>query len=231
MTVGLERPAFRTPRSAGYAGIVFSFLFVGSLLAVHFALPEHPSSSLDLLTTSPRRELLLIGLSLIPFAAIAFLWFIGVLRDRIGEREDRFFSTVFFGGGLLFVAVLLVAEAMASGVVLSIHPSETQTLAAVTPDWWEVTRNISLEMVEAALQMAGVFTTAAAALLLRTKAAPRWLGISGAVISTVLIVGAFFTQWIGLLFPAWVFALSLDILITARRAEMNADPSSVSARA
>jgi hypothetical protein len=33
-----------------------------------------------------------IALNLVPFAGIAFLWFIGVIRDRIGEREDRFFG-------------------------------------------------------------------------------------------------------------------------------------------
>jgi len=41
--------------------------------------------------------------ALAPFADIAFLWFIGVLRDRLGELEDRFFATVFFGSGLLFL--------------------------------------------------------------------------------------------------------------------------------
>jgi hypothetical protein len=35
-----------------------------------------------------------VALNLIPFAGIAFLWVIGVLRDRIGEREDRFIATV-----------------------------------------------------------------------------------------------------------------------------------------
>jgi hypothetical protein len=33
-----------------------------------------------------------VALNLVPFAGIAFLWFIGVIRDRIGEREDRFFG-------------------------------------------------------------------------------------------------------------------------------------------
>jgi hypothetical protein len=43
-----------------------------------------------------------LALYLVPFAGIAFLWFIGVLRDRLGELEDRFFATVFFGSGLLY---------------------------------------------------------------------------------------------------------------------------------
>lgn len=33
-------------------------------------------------------------------AGIAFLWFIGVIRDRSGAHEDRFFATVFLGSGL-----------------------------------------------------------------------------------------------------------------------------------
>jgi hypothetical protein len=41
-----------------------------------------------------------LALNLVPFAGIAFLWFIGVLRDRLGELEDRFFATVFLGSGL-----------------------------------------------------------------------------------------------------------------------------------
>jgi hypothetical protein len=137
-----------------------------------------------------------------------------VLRDRIGDREDRFFATVFLGSGLLFVGVLLIAEAMTTGMVLS--ATRGQTLAVAPPDWWIPTRNISGQLLDAALQMAGVFTTAAATLLLRTGATHRWRAISGTVLSVILFVCVFFTKWIGLLFPLWVFALSLAILRAAR---------------
>ena len=53
------------------------------------------------------------GLYLAPFAGIMFLWFVAVIRDQVGEREDRFFATVFFGSGILFVALLFVASAIA----------------------------------------------------------------------------------------------------------------------
>ena len=36
-----------------------------------------------------------LGLNLEPFGGIAFLRFMGVFRDRVGEREDRFFATDF----------------------------------------------------------------------------------------------------------------------------------------
>ena len=50
-----------------------------------------------------------IAVNLVPFAGIAFLWFIGVIRDRIGQHEDRFFATVLLGSGLIFVAMLFVS--------------------------------------------------------------------------------------------------------------------------
>ena len=68
-------------------------------------------------------------MNLIPFAGIAFLWFIGVLRDRIGEREDRFFATVFLGSGLLFVAMLFVAAAIAAGSSRACHRPERRARA------------------------------------------------------------------------------------------------------
>jgi hypothetical protein len=215
-----EQPALRTPRSAAYAGIIFSLLASASLLTIHFSLPRKPSSD-AWVSTDPRRKLLLVGLSLLPFAAVAFLWFVGVIRDRIGEREDRFFGTVFLGSGLLFVGVLLVGEATTSGMVLSIQPGG-EALAGATPGWWMAARNISTELLEAALQMAGAFSTATATLLWRTGAAPRWLTLSGTVVSVVLFFSVYITQWIGLLFPVWIFVLSLYILHADRRPDVPA---------
>jgi hypothetical protein len=53
-----------------------------------------------MLTDSGRRTTVVIALNLVPFAGIAFLWFIGVIRDRVGGREDRLFTTVFLGSSL-----------------------------------------------------------------------------------------------------------------------------------
>ena len=39
---------------------------------------------------------------------------LAVLRDRLREREDRFFATVFFGSGILFVALMFAATTAAT---------------------------------------------------------------------------------------------------------------------
>jgi len=38
-----------------------------------------------------------LALGLVPFSVISFLFFIGVLRNRLGEPEDQFLASVFLG--------------------------------------------------------------------------------------------------------------------------------------
>jgi len=54
-----------------------------------------------------------------PYAGIAFLWFIGVIRDHLGDLEDRFFAPVLLGSGLLFLALSFVGTALAGGMLIS----------------------------------------------------------------------------------------------------------------
>ena len=100
--------AIRTPRAAAVAGIVFSILFAASAVLTAWAAPAGLGGRRYLgATTRPSARAVSLSLQLLPFAGIAFLWFIGVLRDRIGQGEDRFFATVFLGSGLLFVGDVL----------------------------------------------------------------------------------------------------------------------------
>jgi hypothetical protein len=78
----------------------------------------------DLKSDHQRRALVASSLYLIPFAGIAFLWFIGVVREQLGEVEDRLFSTVFLGSGLLFL-VLVFAHAVTASSMLAMLDDST----------------------------------------------------------------------------------------------------------
>ena len=107
----------RTPRAAAVAGIIFSVLMATALVLLRISVPARPGGTGAWLTDSGKRAAVAVALNFIPFAGIAFLWFIGVVRDRVGEREDRFFASVFLGSGLLFVAMLFVAAAVSGGLI------------------------------------------------------------------------------------------------------------------
>ena len=113
----------RAPWAASVAGILFALLFTAALLLLR----NTPMATADdgelvrLYAAGEDTTLFVAGLYLVPFAGIMFLWFIAVIRDQLGEREDRFFATVFFGSGLLFIALLFVAGAVASMSVVGIR--------------------------------------------------------------------------------------------------------------
>jgi hypothetical protein len=202
----------RTPRAAAVAGIIFSVLMITALTLLRLSAPPSPAVAGIWLTDSAHRAALAICLNLVPFAGIAFLWFIGVLRDRIGEREDRFFATVFLGSGLLFVGMLFVAAA-GSGALVAVSSSSalpgSGTLA--------LGRNVATSLLNVyAMRMAAVFTLTTVTIARRTRIVPRWLTLSGLACAVVLLIGIGITPWVELVFPAWILALSLDILAANR---------------
>jgi len=104
----------KTPRAAAVAGILFTLLFACSYVLIRLATP---SDITDLSAwTDTTRRMVSISLSLIALAGVAFLWFIGVIRDRLGAFEDQFFSTVVLGSGLLFLAMIFAAFAFGAGM-------------------------------------------------------------------------------------------------------------------
>jgi hypothetical protein len=122
----LTRAHLKTPKAAAIAGIVFSTLLITLLWLLRRYIPTDPLDTGAWLATKSRTVAL--ALNLVPFAGIAFLWFIGVLRDRLGQQEDRFFATVFSGSALLFLTMLFAAAAIAGAVILVASSAEPNEL-------------------------------------------------------------------------------------------------------
>ena len=99
-------------------------------MLLRLAFPADPLEAGAWLKT--RSNTVALALNLMPFAGIAFLWFIGVLRDRLGEQEDRFFATVFLGSGLLFLAMLFFSAAMVGGLIIAYTADPSRLLGSAT---------------------------------------------------------------------------------------------------
>jgi hypothetical protein len=208
---GVTRAAIRTPRAAAVAGIVFALLLTTTLVLLRWALPDDTDATAAWLDEGRRRDAVVLALNLLPFAGLAFLWFIGVIRDRIGAGEDRFFATVFLGSGLLMIAMLFTGGAVAGGLLLWSDDSQ-----GVPPsDMWSFGRRVTLTLIQVyAMRMAAVFTISTTTIAARLGLVPRWLALFGAATGLVLLFGAGYVPWLHLIFPLWVFVLSMHILLT-----------------
>jgi hypothetical protein len=163
----------RTPRAAAVAGIIFSILLTLSLLLLRLSIPTDPLVVGDWLKTGSKRVSL--ALNLVPFAGVAFMWLLGVLRDRLGVREDKFFATVFLGSGVLFLGMLFVAAATVGGLVLAYSTAPADQLSRPS---FAFARVLSFELMHIyTFKMAAVFMIATSTLIIHIRFAPRWIAI------------------------------------------------------
>jgi hypothetical protein len=120
----------RTPRAAAFAGIIFSVLWVAVFGLMRLSVPPDPFEEGAWLAGDTRYVAL--AMNLVPFAGIAFLWFVGVLRDRLGAREDQFFATVFLGSGFLLLAMLFVAAAVVGAIIVAFRAAPDAPVHSAT---------------------------------------------------------------------------------------------------
>ena len=206
----LTHAQLKTPKAAAIAGIAFSLLLLLILWLLRTSIPADPLEPGAWLATDTRA--VAVALNLVPFAGIAFLWFIGVLRDRLAQLEDRFFATVFFGSGLLFLAMLFAAAAVIGAVVLVASISAPDEL--MNSATFRFARAASYIIMNVyALKMAAVFMISTSTVVIRTGIAPRWIAFLGFALALMLLIGSFFVSWSFAVLPLWVFLISVYILI------------------
>jgi hypothetical protein len=187
----LTRANLKTPRAAAIAGMMFSVLLLGVLWLLRKSVPDDPREPGAWLNSESNTVALAINL--VPFAGIAFLWFIGVLRDRLGASEDKFFATVFFGSGLLFLGMLFAAAAVAGALIHFARAAAYSMMNVYT------------------IKMAGVFMVTTSTIAIYTGFAPRWIAILGYLLALLLLFGSYYLSWSFVVFPLWVLVMSIYI--------------------
>jgi hypothetical protein len=100
VTVDGVRRVLSSVESAALSGLGAAVLLSLSV----YLLGRQPGvrSSTDDLTwysDSGHRFTVFLGLNLAALGVVARLWFMAVIRRRLGEREDQFFGTVFLSSG------------------------------------------------------------------------------------------------------------------------------------
>ena len=200
-----------TPRAAAAAGVLFALLFGAVLILIRTALPEDAAPGSQWVDGGSTQ--LRVASVLMPFAGIAFLWFIGVVRDAFGRLEDRFFASVFLGSGLLFLAMMFVASAVGAGLVASKAAIPDPEIHADIAAFGQM---LLLKLTKTyALRMAAVFMMSLATIWLRTRLMPRWLVWVTYLAALVLLLASDVSMWMTLAFPVWVLVVSLLLLVRA----------------
>ena len=212
--VHLTQKRLRTPRSAAIAGLVFSVLMGAVIILIQGSFPTDPTDiSGDWLEKNA--DIVTLAIGFVPIAGIAFLWFMGVTRDLLGHLEDQFFSTIFTGSGLLFLGMIFIWAAIGGTLLYgySVNPG-----LLIEGGLYMIGRRLMVEIIAVfAMSMAGTYVFSSGSIWLRTGVVPRWLAILTWAVAAVLWLSAILGWWVQLIFPVWVFLISVYILSVSQR--------------
>jgi hypothetical protein len=169
----------------------------------------------------------LVWLQVLVVSTIAFMWFVGVVRGRVGDREPRLFGTVFFGASIL-LAILLF-----SGAALLAAPSVMADAGRTPdPDVVSMTRTAAAVLLGTfAPRIATLVMFSTAALGRVTGALPRWLVWVTYLVGAIEFVNVSLATPSLLLVPAWIIVVSIQLLVRrpGRGLELPPPPSTVAA--
>jgi hypothetical protein len=207
-------------RAGGIAAIVFVVLFVIGFLMTTDT-PDTDESNLKWIryfADSGHRRQIIAGVIMLTLAAVAFLIFLGVLRERLRAAApgSEWFATVVFASGIVFVAMV---AAMGLGVG-SVAASVTFGDAPVPRDA-DIMRTLESVAFGALL----LFGAASAGLLIfitsivsgRGALLPGWLVVTGYVVGVIVFLGGLLFFPI-ILFLLWMLAIGIVMFSRSRAA-------------
>ncbi len=201
---------------AAIAGIVFAVLHTIGWVMMQKG-PSLNSSNEELIAyygdPDSRRTALVAALWVLPFTAIAFVWFAAALRDRFVGRRNRehtLLATVHLLSAALFVVSIFTVAAAELALVWA---AETSGANDLDPD--SVRTMVALGQAMAslmALRSAAVFVAVTTTRAKRSGLFPIWYSVFS--YATALVMLVMFDLWppIQLLMPLWVLATSVVVL-------------------
>jgi hypothetical protein len=210
----LRRAAFLTAT----VGIIHAVLFVLSFLLVsHVPGAQASDDALAAFYASGQQRLYTIaGLYLMPFAGIAFIWFIVALRMWINihiSRENVLLSNIQLVSGILFVALFFVTGAAYAATAASVQ----FVSASIGP---VVMRQLPLlgstVMFVFAMRMAAMFVFTTTNIWRNAAILPRWFVLLSFAVGLFLLLSATFNRLLAIVFPVWIVILCILILLRAR---------------
>jgi magnesium-transporting ATPase (P-type) len=199
-------------------GIVFALLFILAFVLMA-QVPNSKATDqeiIDYYSSGASSVPVIVGLYVLPFGGIAFLWFIVTLRmweAASARRLNALQSNLQLVSGILFVALFFVGAATSSVVAVSAQYAEGGIDPGASRQFSTLGSTL---IIFFSMRMAAMFVFTTSSLGRSAGILPRWFGLVGFGVGLFLLLSAAFTPVLVLSFPAWVLALCLILLRNAR---------------
>lgn len=200
-------------------GMIFSVLFTISMYLVA-GVPGGRSTDEEIreyYRSEAASTATTVGLYIMPFAGIAFIWFSVALRMWAAASQRRLsvlHSNLQFVSGIAFVLLIFVASASLAIIAVTVRLAEGPVDVDAARQFQVFGAALTLFF---AMRMAAMFVFTTSAIGRSAGILPRWFVYLGFVFGAFLLLSATLSPFLVLAFPLWVFVLCVILLRGARQ--------------
>jgi hypothetical protein len=216
-------------RIASVTGILFAGLFSAALVLVRQApgLAAPDSVYTDFYSKGSGNVLVTVGLYIVPFAGIAFMWHMSATRiviEALPGPASEMPRWLQLTSGVLFVCMLFAGTSAVGAVALLTVRS---SVALPPPDVARALTSVGYGMVFVfGVRAAGMFMITTTTLTVKRALLPRWVALLGYLAAAFLLLRTTFHPAILLVFPGWVVVFSVCLLRSPGRSSQAASSRS-----
>lgn len=216
MTVSDPRTGWR--RAAAIGGAISVALVVASGV-LEKGLPRATASAQTIADYYARHShwhRIEAGIVVGALSMVFFLWFLATLYERLRTAEGPrgHVAPMALGAGIAFTALFGVLNASRGAIGEVLTLSRPFREGALDPQLVRVVAEVGGLVYVSALVVGAVLIASASAVVVRTRVVAPWVGLLGAVIAAVVLVGAFLVPRVVVdLLLAWVLLLSLTMAV------------------
>jgi len=228
MTATAQQSSEKAARIAAVSGFVFAALFVAALVLIHRA-PNlgDPDQTYAAFYAGGGDEILVaVGLYLVPYAGIAFLWHMTAIRnvlDTLTPSPSAMAHGLNLLAGAIFVTLMFAGTAAVGAVAFGVYfghapvedPAVARALTAV---------GYGLVFIFA-VRGAGMFALTTTTLLRNAGVLPKIPSVIAYLLAIFLLVAVTNSPIAVLVFPAWVVLISVFLLRHRPSESRGATPS------
>ncbi len=207
-----------------------TLLLVSFWLLTRVPGPRSPDAEfVDFYESDKRRLVVLVGLYLLPFAGIAFLWFAVALRmwlSRSLGSEDALLSNVQLVSAIVFITLFLAGAAASTVLAVSVEFADYPVDPGAARQFPQFGSALVLVF---GMRMAAMFVFTTSSIARRHGLLPRWFIWAGYLVGLFLLLSATLNRLLVLVFPVWILILSVILLLKARRLPRDEQTATTSA--
>jgi hypothetical protein len=200
-------------------GAIHAVLFIAALLILTNG-PGVDASNEEIVkyysNDSNLRRQLVAGLYLMPFAGIAFIWFIVALRawaQGYVRRQNALLSNVQLVSGIIYTTLFFAGAA-----AISVTASTAQFSDQIDPDLARLFPQYGANLVLVfAMRMASMFVLTTTNIMRASKVMPKWFAWIGYAVTIFLLLSASFNTLLIFVLPLWILAFCTLVALRARR--------------